>query len=693
MFRINEVINQDGKLYRILAILSGDTVWIAINDEAAFPSLVATSDLIAAIENETLTRSVDPYENLAFLLPEEGTVARIKRDDNYELIKPLACEPLFFEPKVRSTVINKIISETGSTKQTVYRLIRRYWQRGQTPNALIPDFMNSGAKGEKRTTQVQKLGRPRIHTPGVGAIIDEQIEKLFRRVIDKYLLTEKQHSFPYAHRKFETLYKTYYPDVAESEIPSNWQMLHFYKREYGQVEKIKSRANKIEYQKDIQPLLSTANANVLGPGSRFEIDATIADIYLISDSDRKNIVGRPIVYVVIDVFSRMVVGLYIGFENPSYVAAMQALAMAMTDKIAYCKEYGIDISYDEWPVIGLPDAILADRGELLGHQIEALERNFSVRIENTPPYRGDAKGIVERNFKTLQANFKPFAPGVVTGNTIKKHGGKDYRLEATLTVHEFTEIILASILVRNNYHPLVKYDRSIDMPSDLPMTPLSIWNWGLQHRTGRLRTVSEDALKVSLLPRTKATFSELGVCIFGVYYSAQEILENGWMHRAKEVTRPKSFEAAYDPRTADYIYLFPQKNSAEYWICRLTPRSREFAGCSFWDVWQTTEVQKTAVATSRLISDQKKRELEDFIESKIKSAEKQQPATSIQSNVQQIASIRENRKNAKESERQKTAHKPTTPDKAHSAEVIPLTTKPDDYSFPDFVDELFEEDD
>ena len=693
MFRINEVINKDGSLYRILAILSGDTVWIALNDDAAFPSLVANSDLITAIENEALTRSADPYENLAFLLPEEGTIARIKRDHNYELIKPLATEPLFFEPKVRSAIINKIIKDTGSTKQTLYRLIRRYWQRGQTPNTLIPDFMNSGAKGAKRTTQVQKLGRPRIFTSGVGAIVDEQIEKLFRRVIDKYLLTEKQHSFPYAHRKFKTLYETYYPDVTESEIPSNWQMMHFYKREYGQIEKIKSRANKIEYLKDIQPLLSTANANVLGPGSRFEIDATIADIYLISDSDRKNIVGRPIVYIVIDVFSRMVVGLYIGFENPSYVAAMQALAMAMTDKIAYCKEYGIDISYDEWPVIGLPDAILADRGELLGHQIEALERNFSVRIENTPPYRGDAKGIVERNFGTLQANFKPFAPGVVTGNKIKKHGGKDYRLEATLTVHEFTEIIVASILMRNNYHPLVKYDRSIDMPSDLTMTPLSLWNWGLQHRTGRLRTVSEDALKVSLLPRTKATFSDLGVCIFGVYYISQEILENGWMHRGKEVTRPKSFEAAYDPRTADYIYLFPQKNSAEYWLCRLTPRSREFTGCSFWDVWQTTDAQKTAVATSRLVSDQKKRELEDFIESKIKSAGNQQPTSSNQSNMQQIAGIRENRKNAKESERKKMAHKPTTPDKAQSAVVIPLTTTPDDYSFPDFVDELFEEDD
>jgi len=281
--------------------------------------------------------------------------------------------------------------------------------------------------------------------PGIGTVIDAHIEKLFRIAIDRYLLTDKKHSFPYAHRKFKSLYETYYPETPESEIPTNWQMLYFFKREYSQVEKIQKRSNKIEYNKDIQPLNGTANSHVLGPGSRFEIDATIADIYLVSDSDRKNIVGRPIVYIVIDVFSRMIAGLYVGFENPSYAAAMQALAMAMTDKVKYCKQYGIDIEESDWPVIGLADVILADRGELLGYQIESLERNFSVRIENTPPYRGDAKGIVERCFRTIQADFKPFAPGVVTADTVKRRGGKDYRLDAALTIHEFTEIILASV--------------------------------------------------------------------------------------------------------------------------------------------------------------------------------------------------------------------------------------------------------
>ncbi|WP_442498192.1 transposase [Methylobacter sp. sgz302048] len=527
MFRINEVLSFENKLYRILADVSEELVWISMEDEAALPSVVSKKELINAIDTEILRRAGDPFEKLSFVLLEEDSSARVKRDKNYDLIKPVILDPQFYKPKVRFSIISQIIAEQRSTKQTLYRLLRRYWQRGQTPNALLPDYINSGGKGKKRAAKDKKLGRPRVYTPGVGAIVDERVKKMFRITIDRYLLTDDKHSLPYAHRKFQSLYESNYPDIPESEIPTIWQMRHFYRREYSQVEKIQKRSNKIEYKKDIQPLNGTANTQAMGPGSRYEIDATIADIYLVSDSDRKNIVGRPIVYIVIDVFSRMIAGLYIGFENPSYVAAMQALTMAMTDKVAYCKQYDIDIEDTDWPVIGLPDAILADRGELLGHQIESLERNFSVRIENTPPFRGDAKGTVERYFKTIQADFKPFAPGVVTGNTVKKRGGSDYRLDAVLTVHEFTEIILASILHHNRFHIMNKYDRSIDMPPDLNMTPLALWNWGLQHRTGRLRMASEDALRVSLFPCVKGNISELGLCVFGIFYTSQEIIKQG----------------------------------------------------------------------------------------------------------------------------------------------------------------------
>lgn len=693
MFRINEILEFNNVTYRVLAVFIGELVWISVEDGSAFPSFVNLDELSSAIENETLQRKEDPYGYLVFETPKEDSIAWQKRENNLALIGPLISDQQTIYPKVRAERVNQILSENKTSKPTLYKLLRRYWQRGQTANALLPDYKNSGAKGKKRQAKEKKLGRPRTNLIGVGAIINEHTERLFRRVIEKYLLTDKKNNFPFAYRRFRDIYEAYYPDIALEEVPTQRQMQHFYQREYQKVDVIQKRASSIEFAKDIRPLLSTANTNVLGPGSRFEIDATIADIYVVSNSERRNIVGRPVIYMVIDVFSRMVAGFYVGVESPSYVTAMQALTHALTDKVAYCKKYGFDIEYDDWPVTGLPDAILADRGELLGHQIESLERSFSVRIENTPPYRGDAKGIVERSFKTHQAIFKTYAPGIVTGTKIKKQGDKDYRLEATLTVNEFTEIILASVLYHNRYHVLTKYDRDIDMPTDLIMTPLSLWNWGLQHRTGKLRAVSEEAVTLALLPRTKVTISELGICLFGVYYTCSEIVKQGWMHRSKDISRPKSLEAAYDPRSANHIYLFPNRSSGEHWVCDLTQRCREFDGCSFWDIWQIKNEQKKIVAVSKLQADVRKIELERLIEEKIKKAKKEMPNTSEQSNAQRTQGIIEQRAKAKKEERQETAFHPLKKKQNELADVISLGNEEENYSFPDHIDELFEEDD
>jgi len=692
MFQINEVVQYEDELYRLLAIYSSKIAWISVLSDKAFPSFVSVSELQSAIDQEVLVRMADPYEFLAFENPKKDSIIRTKRDANYLLIEPIISDDEVFLPKVRFARIKEIVDKNISTKQSLYRLLRQYWQRGQTVNALIPGYKNSGAKGKKRQAKENKLGRPREITSGIGALIDSSVQRLFRIVIERYLLSDKKTSLPYAHRKFKSIFQTHNPSVTETEIPTFWQMRHFYRQEYNQSEVIQKRATKIEYEKDIRPLVSTTNTGVLGPGSRFEIDATIADIYLVSNSERRNIIGRPTVYIVIDVFSRMVVGIYVGMESPSYVAAMQALSNTMTDKVKYCKSFGIEIEYEDWPVAGLPDALLADRGELFGYQIESLESNFSVRIENTPPYRGDAKGIVERYFKTLQAKFKPYAPGIVVGTTVKKRGGNDYRLDAKLNIDEFTEIILASVLYHNRYHTMTKYDRDIDIPTDLEMTPLSLWRWGTQNRTGKLRSVSVDAITIALMPRVKATISNLGIRVFGAYYTCQEIIKHGWMHRSKSVKRPKTLEVGYDPRTADRVYLFPKVNSAEHWVCNLAPRSREYLGCSFWDMWKISSEQKKAVAKSKLTSDKKHRELDKKIEVKIARAKKEVSNAPELSNRKRVSEINKHRQVAKEDERRKTAFHPEKPIHKKLADVIPITEQEEDYSFPDYIDELFNED-
>uniref|UniRef100_UPI002587CAB6 transposase n=1 Tax=Idiomarina sp. TaxID=1874361 RepID=UPI002587CAB6 len=489
MWRVNDVVEYDNKQYRILFVESTRLVWLCIDENKGIPTSVhidVLEDLVAAGE---LTRVEDPFAELQVFTPEEGSSDYKHREKAYQAIKDIIADEKMYFKKERAALLKRVAEESEVSVPTLYKYLRRYWQRGQLKNALLPDFKNSGAAGKPRSFKDKTPGQRRIHSPGTTVPLNDDIRRLFRRTIETVLLNDKNMSVSYAYRKFASAYKFANPDASEEQIPTYRQFQHFYLREYEKTDKLIAQTPVTSYRKDVRPLHGTATEQALGPGSRYEIDATIADIYLVDDEEPDKVIGRPTIYMVIDVFSRMVTGFYIGVDNPSYVVAMKALTSSFGDKSEVCKKFGIDISPEDWPSVGLPDVVLADRGELMSHQAQYLIEGLGVRLESAPPRRGDAKGIVERFFKTIQGTFKPYLPGVVEGNRIKKHGESDYRAEAKISMNDFTEIMLNAIINHNLHKPMKKYDRAADIPEDVPSIPIHLWNWGIQNRVGKLRNV------------------------------------------------------------------------------------------------------------------------------------------------------------------------------------------------------------
>ena len=211
--------------------------------------------------------------------------------------------------------------------------------------------------------------------------------------------------------------------------------------------------------------------------------------------------------------------------------------------------------------------------------------------------------------------------------------------------------------MHNNHHFLASYDREADMPPDMPLVPIKIWNWGLQNRTGQLRAVDANSIYIALLPRKKATISNLGIKLFGVYYTCSEIVENGWLHRKGSINRPKDLQVAYDLIDASKIYIFYEDNSLNYWVGTLADRSREFIDCSWWEIWQVQEKQKKTAAQQRLKSNLALIELEKQNQLIIDAA-KTSKNDSYESKSSRISKIRSNRETEKASERhqQKQSH-------------------------------------
>ncbi|MDH8003307.1 DNA-binding protein, partial [Bacillus cereus] len=116
----------------------------------------------------------------------------------------------------------------------------------------------------------------------------------------------------------------------------------------------------------------------------YQIDATIANVYLVSRYNADWVLKRPTIYYVTDVYTHLITGFYVGLEGPSWIGMMMALLNSTVNKKDFCANYNISITDDCWPAAHLPEIILGDRGELEGYNVNHLIEGLNITIENNP---------------------------------------------------------------------------------------------------------------------------------------------------------------------------------------------------------------------------------------------------------------------------------------------------------------------
>ncbi len=652
---------------------------IDINEERSLPRQVFIAEIEDAIKSSAaIIVKKDPWARLTI---EEQLSAKEKllRDTAWEIISPIVGqEPLIYERYQRGSLIKQAVENyttQGKDKPriaSVYKYLKRYWQRGKNANALLPDYRNSGGKGKQKVAGDVKRGRPRKYANdsdiGIGINVTEETKKTFRVAISQFFHTAKKRSLVAAYEKMiqeyyseEDLYS--YEDLhgsiaIQDRIPTLRQFKYWYDLEYGQnvEKKISTRIGKREYLQNYRPLTGSSTSEVTGPGSRYQVDATVGDVYLVSSYNRKWIIGRPVIYVVIDVFSRMITGVYVGLEGPSWLGMMMALANTAMDKIEYCGQYGIDLLEDDWPCHHLPDAILGDRGELISKNANAVTQNLNIKIENAAPFRPDWKGIVERHFRIINEKVKPFIPGAVDID-FNQRGGNDYRQDSKLDLDQFTKIVIQMILYHNNQHKLKDYPRTREMIADevLPI-PAALWKWGIVHCSGRLRTLDPDIIKLNLMPRGNATITERGIKFKGIYYTCDRADREMWFSRARagSLSRAeKKLEVSYDPRKSDYIYI-PAQDGRSFTQCILLESQSRYTSKNLYDIeylLAEEELQRQKSANRELPQTiDLNIEIERIVNTAIDMTNAVKDPTL--SKLKRTSAIRENRSSEKEDRRQ-----------------------------------------
>jgi putative transposase len=186
---------------------------------------------------------------------------------------------------------------------------------------------------------------------------------------------------------------------------------------------------------------------------RYELDAVHLNVPLLSD-DRTRYIGKIILYVAIDVYSRAIAGYYMAVvgddelccskgEDSSGVIKMLN-HVVLKDKVS---KYAIN----PWPLSGAAVDFVCDAGtafnnEVVSSYVSALGSTLIV-TQSASPWK---KPFIERFFRTLRGQFAKHLPGYL-GNSSDRASGKNIVGEvATLTKSDVTELLERHFL--DTYH-------------------------------------------------------------------------------------------------------------------------------------------------------------------------------------------------------------------------------------------------
>jgi putative transposase len=474
-----------------------------------------------------------------------------------------------FDSAIRGKRIKALLTEKQFAKPTIYAYLRNYWQGGQTKQALVPQFKQRGGRGKIRevSENAPKRGRPvlietespRQYGINITSVERDKIIAGAIKYFEKKKLTMRDAYNATLDDFFREGYEMTNAGQLEVVIPvpekrvSFDQFVYWYKRENRTIEAVRSRIGKRKFNLQYRELLGNATSLAYGPGSLFQIDSTVYDIHLVSVRDRTLVVGRPIVYVAVDTFSRLVVGFFCTTENASWRSAIFALENVVSEKSMYCESIGVKgVTQEMWPSSHLPSAIIADNAEFDTFSSDQLTEIFGIRLDNTPPYRADWKPFVERAFLQLNQSTVSRLPGKVT---TKERGDRDSRQDAAITLPALRRILALAFLSYNGLADIEDYPRDANMIADrVPANPLRLWDWGIENRTGQQRFYPPDVIRTHLLPRGKASVTAFGVEFKGLNFYSPVLEKAGWFTKAR-IVGSTEVKVSFDPITTAGIYL------------------------------------------------------------------------------------------------------------------------------------------
>lgn len=309
-----------------------------------------------------------------------------------------------------------------------------------------------------------------------------------------------------------------------------------------------------------------------------EIDHHLLDVVVVHETSGRPL-GRPWLTLAIDRSTRMVVGLHVSFEPPSYASLQRCLMHMMWPKDLR----GLPL-INPWPCEGVPKRIFVDNGrEFYSSSLRSAELALGFTLVHLPVRTPNLKGIIERFFGTLEIGVLDFEAGKTFCNALARGEYKSVR-KARIKLSELRWKLLHWIV--DEYHTAVH--------STLDASPLERWYQKVPE--GGVCAVSqrEDLLGLLGSARSKPINSN-GVQLFGQFYFHKELKAlrhaNGEKHR---------YEVRSDPYDIGSIMLLTPNGR---WLTLESDRPERSKGVSVHQNMLRRSLARTLVPVGKTVEE------------------------------------------------------------------------------------------
>lgn len=601
-----DIFIYNGLEYRVLQVREYDVIVMQLHTEKTKLFSLESAEINELLENDIVS-VVHCKQNLRYLSKDELSDASRKIYEQYEVTAQRFREysntpEWLLDKEEKAEFIQKLAVELRCSNTTARRRLRKYLQNGMTLHNLDIKYDKCGGKGKARIYQTgKKPGRKGLTT----VVRNEETIRIFDRVKKRYMTRKGRTNITILYTE---MIQDYYSEcmVVNGEIcytpyplvkcPSKRQLYYHLKKEVDDVKKYCVKNGQRNAWNNIRALSSDTiyPLKTKGVGCCYEMDEMETDYELVCTYDRNQVIGRAILYVIIDVFSKSIVGYSVGIDNNSWAGAEMALLNMVEDKVSYCGKKNISITQDEWPMSGvLPTEITVDNGsEYLSKQFESYARDNGLHISFTPAGMGSMKGNIEREFR----NFNTKTNGLIPGQIAKGAYRQPHIRQARITIEEFEQIVIHFIL-NHNKNPMDHYHDTKEIyKAGIEQSPNSIWKYSCEHTNALKKITDMDQYRLSLLCSDTATITREGIVFKKMIYTCEDMQWLAYEMSKTSVGKRKKLQIKYDKRCMDRIYYLNDNQEYELAVLNGKKTSNEkYQHLSYEEILGINEKKKQQV--------------------------------------------------------------------------------------------------